>query len=71
MCYSILYFKPSTEKNDRSVVLRRLNPEGPLGGYPCDLTLPARLIKCQFLLRSNNKTELSGDREGGIILSIG
>ena len=40
MCYSILYFKPSTEKNDSLVVLKSLNPEGPLGNYLCDVTLP-------------------------------
>ena len=26
-----------------------LNPEGPLGSYLCDITLPALLIMCQFL----------------------
>ena len=31
MCYSILYFTPSTEKNDSSVILKSLNPEGSLG----------------------------------------
>ena len=46
MCYSILYFKPFTEKNDSS---KSLNPEGPLGSYLCDVTLPVLLIRCQFL----------------------
>ena len=41
MCYSILYFTLSTEKNDSSVVLKSLNPEGPLGSYLCDVTLPS------------------------------
>ena len=43
ICYSILYmyFTPSTEKNDSSVVLKRLNPEGHLSSYLCDVTLPA------------------------------
>ena len=40
MCYFILYFKPSTEKNNSSVVLKSLNPEGPLGSYLCDVTHP-------------------------------
>ena len=29
MRYSILYFTPSQKKNDSSVVLKSLNPEGP------------------------------------------
>ena len=33
MCYSILYFKPSTEKNDSSVILKSLYPEGPIKRY--------------------------------------
>ena len=41
MCYSIPYFTPSTEKNDSSVVLNSLNPEGPLGSYLYDVTLSA------------------------------
>ena len=49
MCYSILYFKPSTEKNDDLVILKSLNPKGPLGSYLCDVTLPSLLISCQFL----------------------
>ena len=49
MCYSILYFKPSTEKNDSSFVLKSPNPEGPLGSYLCEVILPALLIMCQFL----------------------
>ena len=36
MCYSILYYKPATEKNDS---LRSLNPEGPLGSYLNELEL--------------------------------
>ena len=43
MCYSILYFKPSTEKNDSSVVIKRLNPEGLLGSYLCFLPFRSRV----------------------------
>ena len=48
MCYSILYFKPSTEKNDSSVILKSFNPEGLLGSYLYNITLPALLILASF-----------------------
>ena len=65
MCYSILYFTPSTEKNDSSVVLKSLNPEGPSGSYLCDVTLPALLIRCQFLfcvIKKIKQDFLPGDK---------
>ena len=48
MCYSLL-FSHLPQKNDLSVVNKSLKPEGPLGSYLCDVTLPAQLITCQFL----------------------
>ena len=44
-------FQTFHRKNDHSIVLRSLNPEGPLGSYLCDVTLPALLITCQFSFR--------------------
>ena len=43
MSYSVLYFTPSTEKNDSCL------KDGPLGSYLCDFTLLALSIRCQFL----------------------
>ena len=40
--YSV--FHTFHRKNDSSVILKSLNPEGPLGSYLCDITLPALLI---------------------------
>ena len=54
MCYSIL-FSHLPQKNDRSVVLNSLNPEGPIGSYLCDVTLRALLITCQFLFCGTKK----------------
>ena len=45
--YSV--FQTFQRKNDRSVILKSLNPEGPLDSYLCDLTVPTLLITCQFL----------------------
>ena len=45
--YSV--FTISTEKNDHTVILFSLNPEGPIGSHLCDVTFPALLIMCQFL----------------------
>ena len=56
MCYSILYFTPSTEKYDSLVVLKNLNPEGSLGSYLCNITLPTLLTTVSFLEGLNNKT---------------
>ena len=47
MCRSLL-FSHLPQKNDLSVVNESLKPEGPLGSYLCDVTLPAQLISCQF-----------------------
>ena len=55
MCYSILYFTPSTEKNDSLVVLKNLNPEGPLSSYLCGVTLPALSVTCQLLFCGTKK----------------
>ena len=45
--YSV--FHTFNRKYDSLVILKSLNPEGPLGSYLCDVTLPALLIMCQFL----------------------
>ena len=49
MCYSILYFKTSLKKNDGSVVLKSLYPEGPFKRYLCDVILSTLSIMFQFL----------------------
>ena len=41
-------FTPSTEKMTFQSLIS-LKPEGPLGSYLCDVTLPAQLITYQFL----------------------
>ena len=43
------------KKNNSSVILKSLNPEGPLGSYLCDITLPSLLITCQFLFCGTKK----------------
>ena len=64
MCYSVLYFKPSTEKNDSSVVLKSLNPEGPFGSYLCDITLPTlNHVSVSFLWNKENKQEFLPDEK--------
>ena len=71
MCYSILYFKPFTEKNDSSVVLKSLNPEGPSGSYLCDVTLPALSIMCLFFFGTKKLTGfLPGEKKDLIFLSF-
>ena len=45
--YSV--FHTFHRKNNSSVILRSLNPEGPLGSYLCNVTLPPLMIRCQFL----------------------
>ena len=58
--YSV--FHPFHRKNDSSVILKSLNPEG---SYLCDVTLPALIIKCQFLLwnKENKQDFLLGDKK--------
>ena len=43
------------KKNNSSVVLKIVNPEGPLGSYLCVVTLSALLITCQFLFCGTKK----------------
>ena len=58
MCYSIL-FSHLPQKKDCSFVLKSLNPEGLLGSHLCDVTLPALLIRCQFLFCGTKKINRS------------
>ena len=51
MCCSILYFKPSTEKDVSSKNLNALD------SYLCDVILPALLIVCLFLFCGTKKNE--------------
>ena len=48
MCYSIL-FSNLPQKKWQFSYFKNLNPEGPLGSYLCDITLPPLLVTCQFL----------------------
>ena len=50
LLYSV--FQTFHRKNDSS---KNLNPEGPLGRYLCDVTLPTLLITCQFLFCGTKK----------------
>ena len=71
MFYSILYFKPSTEKNDSLKVLMSLNPEGPLGSYLCDFTLPCSFDHASVSLKVEVNITEHGGKRGGIFLSTG
>ena len=61
--YSV--FHTFNRKNDSSVVLKSLNPEGPLGSYLCDVTLPTLFITCQFFVwnKENKHDFLLGDKK--------
>ena len=48
-------FQTFHRKKDSLVILKSLNPEGPLGSYLCDVTLPALSITCQFLFCGTKK----------------
>ena len=72
MCYSVLYFIPSTEKNDSLVVLKSLNPEGPLGNYLCDVTLPIAFdhVSVSFLWNKESEQDFLSGEKNLIILSF-
>ena len=66
-------FQTFHRKNDHSVILRGLNPEGSSGSYLCDITLPAFLITCYFffLWNKENKLEfLPGDKKSKFLLFL-
>ena len=49
MCYSILFFTPSTEKQP-FICDKVLIQKVPLNSYLYDVVPPAQMITCQFLL---------------------
>ena len=58
-------FQTFHRKNNGSVILKSLNPEGPFKRYLCDITHPTLLIMCQFLfygLESKQRIFLPGER---------
>ena len=61
MCYSILYFTPSTEKNDSSVILRSLNPEGQHSFVKIDHEIFSTVI-LYLLLIQEGQLSVSGKR---------
>ena len=66
-------FQTFHRKIDRSVVLRGLNPEGPLDSYLSDVTLPALLITCQFSFCGTEKIKqdfLLGDKKYKFLLFL-